>query len=201
MKTKKALSTIAIGLLVLLLFPACFGIRRIDVFEPVYLSYENLRKSVEIEEPRDISRTGKIYVKDLFLFINEYHEGVHVLDNSDPENPDIIAFIPIPGNVDIAVQGNILYADSYVDLVAIDISDPTASAEVDRIEGIFDYPYWSPWFDEVYSWDDYYEPVEKDMGIVVDWQKKATRIDLVVLSTIDYAACFFRISPARQLYA
>ena len=179
MKRKNVISTIGIGLLVILLFPACTAVRRIDVYEPVYLSYENLRKSIEIGEPRDISRTGKIYVKDSYLFINEYHEGVHVLDNSDPANPEIIAFIPIPGNVDIAVQGSILYADSYVDLVAIDISDPAASTEVDRIEEIFDYPYWSPWFDDVFSWDNYYEPVDEDMGVVVSWQKTATRIDLV----------------------
>ena len=33
-------------------------------------------------------------------------------------------FIDIPGSIDIAVKGNILYADLYTDLVALDISNP-----------------------------------------------------------------------------
>jgi hypothetical protein len=38
----------------------------------------------------------------------------------------------LPGNVDIAVKGTMLYADFYSDLVAIDISDPK-NAKVKKI--------------------------------------------------------------------
>ena len=34
------------------------------------------------------------------------------------------AFLSIPGNLDIAIKGNILYADMYSDLLALDITDP-----------------------------------------------------------------------------
>ncbi len=37
----------------------------------------------------------------------------------------------------MAVRGNILFADSYVDLVAIDITDIDNPVEISRIENIF----------------------------------------------------------------
>ena len=64
---------------------------------------------------------GKIYFKEGYIFINEELKGIHVIDNRNPENPQNIGFIEIPGNVDIAIKNNTLYADSYIDLGAIDI--------------------------------------------------------------------------------
>jgi hypothetical protein len=80
---------------------------------------------------------GKIYVKGNLLFVNELAEGIHVIDNANPSQPELIGFIVIPGNVDIAIRGNVLYADSQNDLVAIDIADPTNASEITRIEDMF----------------------------------------------------------------
>ena len=38
----------------------------------------------------------------------------YYVDVSDPADPQNIAFITIPGNVDIAIKENVLYADSYI---------------------------------------------------------------------------------------
>ena len=38
---------------------------------PVYLSYDDLRKSVAIEKDVDIKNPGKIYFKDNYIFIVE----------------------------------------------------------------------------------------------------------------------------------
>src|SRR5690606_38062999 len=46
------------------------------------------------------------------------------IDNADPTDPRFISFIPIPGNVDIAVSGNYLYADMFTDMLTINIEDP-----------------------------------------------------------------------------
>ena len=51
-------------------------------------------------------------------------KGIHILDNTTPANPKNVAFIDIPGNMDLAVKGDILYADLYTDLVTLDISNP-----------------------------------------------------------------------------
>ena len=50
---------------------------------------------------------------------------------------ELIGFIVIPGNVDIAIRENVLYADSQNDLIVIDITDPTNASEITRIEDMF----------------------------------------------------------------
>src|SRR5690606_23438324 len=59
------------------------------------------------------------------------------IDNRNPESPLKVGFIEIPGNIDMAVNGDILYVDSYLDLVGIDISNPLAPAEVSRVNDVF----------------------------------------------------------------
>lgn len=104
---------------------------------PVYMGLDEFRGAVKTTGPRALVNPGKIYFKDNFIFVNEFHEGVHVINNANPSAPETVAFVQIPGNVDIAVRNNILYADSYIDLVAIDISDPANPVEVDRVKDAF----------------------------------------------------------------
>lgn len=106
---------------------------------PEYMSYDDLRSSFCILPPEDIQRAGKIYFKDDFIFINEYQKGIHVINNADPYNPQKVSFIEIPGNIDMAIKGDKLYADSYIDLLTIDISNMDDIKEVDRDEEVFPY--------------------------------------------------------------
>ncbi len=106
---------------------------------PEYMSYSDLRSSFCVLPPEEVSKPGKIYFKDDFIFINEYQKGIHIINNSDPSNPQNVSFIEIPGNVDMAVKGNMLYADSYIDLLTIDISNMDDIKEVDRDEDVFPY--------------------------------------------------------------
>ena len=112
-----------------------------DVYDPVYLSYSDLRKPVTSTTPAPLSRTeaGKIYLYGNFILYNKRNQGIHVVDNSNPASPINFKFIPVPGNIDIAVKDNILYVDSYIDLVAIDISDVNNIHEVNRVQSIFPY--------------------------------------------------------------
>ncbi len=106
---------------------------------PIYLSYEKLREPITGDEPRELTQIGKIYIYKNYLLVNSRNEGIHIFDNSNPSSPKNLLFLEIPGNVDIAVKKNILYADSFIDLVAIDISDMNNVREVDRIEDLFPY--------------------------------------------------------------
>lgn len=106
---------------------------------PVYMTYDELRSSFKVAEATTIIQPGKIYFKDDYIFVNEYQKGIHVVNNTNPSNPIVEKFIEIPGNVDMAVKGNMLYADSYVDLLTIDISDLTNIIEVDRDTNVFPY--------------------------------------------------------------
>lgn len=96
-----------------------------------------MRTQVKAESARELDRPGKIYVKGDYLFINEIKKGIHVINNSDPGNPRFVSFINIPGNGDIAVRDQILYADSFSDLVALDISDPENAKETGRVKDVF----------------------------------------------------------------
>lgn len=125
----------------LLVFSSC-GDKQLQTFtanDPVYLPYDELRASFQIITDRDMIRPGKIYFMEPYMYINEYQEGIHVVDLSDPTQPKLSAFISIPGNVDMAIRNNVLYADSYVDLVLVDISNPTQPTLIQRLEDIFEY--------------------------------------------------------------
>lgn len=106
---------------------------------PIYMSYNELRKAVKVESSIPLKEPGKIYFKDNYIFINEYMKGIHIIDISDPASPTPLSFINIPGNVDMAIKDNILYADSYIDIVLIDISNPTAPVETNRMDSILMY--------------------------------------------------------------
>lgn len=150
----------------------CSDTERVWGFSPIYLSYAELRTPVMAEDPVDIGTTGKIYVKDSYIYINELYEGIHVIDNADPSSPQKIAFIPIPGNVDMAIKGTTLYADSYVDLVAIDIADPLNAVEVARIEDALPYITPWPWIEEDFVAGSPVETPDESIGVVVGWERK-----------------------------
>lgn len=106
-------------------------------YEPIYKSLDEIRQPIAAESSRDLKYPGKIYLYHNYLLINEKFEGIHVIDNNDPSNPVNVGFIKIEGNVDMAVKGNILYADSYIDLLTIDISDINNPQMLDRDEDVF----------------------------------------------------------------
>jgi len=139
---------------------------------PVYLSYIDVRSAVKMTTEREMNNPGKIYFKDQYIFINEKMEGVHVYDVSDPANPQNKGFIEIPGNVDIAIKDNILYADSYVDLVSIDVSSFSAIKEVGRVQKVF--PYTLPTYDTKYP----IAKLDETKGIVTEWEIKSVRQEL-----------------------
>ncbi len=134
-----------------------------DLNHPVYMSYEELRAAVEETQPGEIHNPGKIYLYEDYILVNEVREGIHVIDNSDPSSPVVKSFIRIPGNIDMAIRNNILFADSYVDLVAIDISDLDNISELARFEDIF------TWDLPPYGSGSRVGTVDPSLGVVVDW--------------------------------
>ena len=115
----------------------CTETRTSRRYVPITLTADQVRKGVGVENARVLTKPGKIYTKDGYLFINELKEGIHIIDNHNPSAPAFVAFLRIPGNGDMAIRNNILYADSYMDLVALDITDPKAVREVNRVQNVF----------------------------------------------------------------
>ncbi len=141
--------------------------------EPVYITYEDLREGIKTSEEKPLEVPGKIYFKDNFIFINELMKGVHVYDNSNPASPVYKTFIEIPGNVDIAIKGSLLYADSYVDLVAIDVSSLDNPVEKHRLKDVFSY--------QVPPTNNDYRmgQIDYTKGVVVEWELKEVKEELI----------------------
>lgn len=110
-------------------------------YDPIYLNYDQIRVDIKSEEGRELNNPGNIYSYKNYLLINEIREGIHVYDNTDPTNPVNLAFISIPGNVDMAIQDDVLFADNYMDVISIDISDPLNPILQDREEDVYQ-EYW-----------------------------------------------------------
>lgn len=102
------------------------------IYIPVYKSADLVRSEIRSEPARPVKNAGKIFVKGNYIFLNEQDKGVHIIDNTNPASPVNVSFINIAGNLDLAVKGDILYADLFTDLVAIDISNPL-DAKVKKI--------------------------------------------------------------------
>lgn len=115
----------------------CEVTREYVYYEPVYTTVEEIRNEISLLPAQPVSSVGALYFKDDILYVNEPGKGIHIVNNTDPANPVILKFLNIPGNYDLAIKGNTLYADSYVDLVAFDISDISDIHEVNRVEGVF----------------------------------------------------------------
>ncbi|MDP4213559.1 MAG: hypothetical protein Q8926_13110 [Bacteroidota bacterium] len=105
---------------------------------PVYETLTQARSVIKAGGGSPLQAPGKIVVYKNYIFLNEESKGVHVVDNTNPALPKNISFINIPGNIDISVKDDILYADeAYGDLVAIDIKNPSRAVVKKYIPQIF----------------------------------------------------------------
>ncbi len=131
------------------------------VYEPVYKIKAEVQLNIKSNASRLIENPGKIYTIGHYIFLNEIDKGIHVIDNTNPSLPVNKFFIDIPGNMDIAVKGKMLYADMYDDLVTLDITDP-ANVKVKKIvEGVFPERNWGKGF-----------AINNGNQVITDWIKK-----------------------------
>jgi len=132
---------------------------------PVYISMEEA-DTIKSLPPQPVDQLGKIYYKDNLIYVGEQGRGVHIVDNTNPEEPNRIGFIQIPGNKDISIKGNLMYADNFRDLLTIDISDMNNVIEIDRIADVYaEIPQSYPVFHE-----GYFECANPSQGLVMKWE-------------------------------
>ncbi|ARS41511.1 hypothetical protein CA265_18370 [Sphingobacteriaceae bacterium GW460-11-11-14-LB5] len=129
------------ALLLLLVFAVFTGCKK-DEYEMIQIA-----KMISVQQMRALpvgmtkaipaKRTGKIYIYNDYLFINEPNEGIHIYNNANPSAPVNMGFLKIPGNVDLAIRNNILYADNFIDLLAFDLSNMGNIKQVKRVTDVF----------------------------------------------------------------
>lgn len=136
------LSLAAVATVGAFLFQACLKdtvATKYKVYIPVYTLKSTVLASINSPASQPINKAGQLYIKDKYIYLNEPEKGIHVIDNSDPTHPSPIAFLAIPGNDNVAIRGNILYADMYNDLLALDITDPRHAIIVGSLHNAFPY--------------------------------------------------------------
>ncbi len=92
-----------------------------SAYQPILMERSALENSISFVDGKPLRNTGKIYYKDNYIYISEKYEGVHIINNEDPQNPQNVGFITAPGCIDMAIKGNTLFIDNAIDLVAIDL--------------------------------------------------------------------------------
>ena len=172
---------------VLFLFQGCVKDKithTYTILTPIYQTKTEVFGNIKSNAPKTVQSPGKVFIYGQYIFLNEVDKGVHVIDNSNPSNPVEKAFIDIPGNIDIAVKGNTLYADMYDDLVAIDISNPLQAKLVKDIPGVFPERTYSGGF------------VAAQGLVIVGWTRKDTTVE--VSPSKDYIVYDYTLANAAN---
>ena len=135
-------------LLFLISITSCIYIRNDDddvitepyesAYEPIIITRSEFENSTALSNAIANEKSGKIYLKDNFLIINEVNKGFHIYNNSNPENPIKIGFLKVLGSTDLSIKGDVAYANNAVDLIAIKINTTFNEIEVTkRIRNVF----------------------------------------------------------------
>ncbi len=136
----------------------CSNSRSFIVYDPVFRTLAAIRAvTPQYQAARPLKNPGKIYFYGDFVLINEQKEGIHIFDNTNPQSPQNKGFIAIEGNVDMAIKEDVLFADSYMDLLSINIKDYTKPQLLRRVENSFQG----------------FFPVSEQRGFIVNYTKRA----------------------------
>ena len=162
------LKSTALLLFAALVMPGCLKdtcTRTYTLLTPVYKTMQQVRANIRNAPSQQIESPGKLFMYGNYIFLNEVDKGVHVIDNSNPAQPVNKYFINIPGNVDVAVRGNILYADMYSDMVTIDISNPSAV----QLKGVVNNAFPERRYNNGF--------VADTALVIVNWERKDTMVE------------------------
>ena len=135
-----------------------------------------------LKDPMTPVNVGKVVVDGKYLFMNEYGKGIHVFDNSKPENPVNRIFISIPGNRDFFQKNLVFLADNGTNVVSIDakviedvvLNGKTLKDLVDvnktievlaSTKNVFKYPQFPPQINI------FFECPDTTKGLIVEWEK------------------------------
>jgi hypothetical protein len=143
--------------------------RTYTLYTPVYQTLSEVRANMKSNSPKELHSPGKLYIYGHYIFLNELNQGIHIIDNSQPSNPTNVAFINIPGNVDLAVKGNTMYADSYGDLITFDITNPRQVVVKKTLDKVFP--------NRVGYYQNYASGDPDSIKLITDWLARDTTVD------------------------
>lgn len=149
--------------------PSFENVDLVEGFRPEYISVKEAEEIVTMPA-QTLNNPGKITIYRHYLFINELGKGVHIFDNTAPDDPKPLSFLKIAGNIDIAIKEDILYADNVADLIALDISNIGDIRIRKRIKDVFISQMAIPPQTRTY-----FECPDPSKGVVIGWKRALLR--------------------------
>ncbi len=131
---------------------------------PIYVDLVELENIGNLP-PQEIENSGSIFLLDTLFFMLEQGKGIHVYGISDPTNAAGLTFIKMPAITAFTVANNRIYADSWRDLVTIDISNLMAVEVRSRQLGVFEPLLYPPLYNGIF------ECVDESQGAVAGWEE------------------------------
>jgi hypothetical protein len=141
---------------------------RSQVWVPVYMPLNNNVTEVTIQDKQPTENAGKIYAYRNYILQNEQYKGFHIIDNSNPGDPQKVGFLKVPFSTEIAIKNNYLYTNSVSDLLVININNVMQPTLIKKIPNTF--PLTNQEHPPISGV--YFECVDKSKGIVVNWELK-----------------------------
>lgn len=109
-----------------------------EINEPVLRAVGEIRQAGAFTAPKKMTEMGKMCFYKDYLYVSAPGEGIHIIDNRQPSAPCAVGFVELPGTYELAIRADRLYADSYIDLVWFDLSDPARPQVKGRVENVFE---------------------------------------------------------------
>jgi hypothetical protein len=131
--------------------------------KPVYIPKSELGQITNLA-PQPIAQTGTIYLIDTLFLLLEYKRGIHVFSIRDTAMTQSLTFWQVPAITDFSISGSRLYADSWKDLVTIDISNVLTIKEIARAKDSFT-PIMYP-----VLYQGIFECVDESRGVLIGWE-------------------------------
>jgi len=142
----------------------------VEIFgmSPEYIMLEE--GQILSKEPKPYEDLSNFIVYGDYLLLVDRGNGVHVVDNQNPNMPIDISFIEMPGTIGVvAIQDNLVISLANY-LITVDISDYTNAYIINIFEiensaqGFGLYPL---------DYNGYFECAMPEKGIVYDWVRKS----------------------------
>lgn len=144
---------------------------------PETISREEWRKEpLQLKNSSALKNPGKIYRYGNYLYVNEINEGIHVYDNTTPSSPIEIGFIELFLNTELAIYNDVMFANSYSDLILLDVSNPSSIKELNRLKNVFDVNFSS--ISSGYNYNYSRESIDLSSVVVTGWKVEEVRREI-----------------------
>lgn len=148
---------------------------------PVTLSWDAMRTDITpiYGNERALVRPGKVHVKAPYLFVIDTYRGLHVFDQTDPQNPIRLVYLPIIGITDISLNGDVAYVNNFTDLLSIPLENlfngTLISSDISRLEHAFTSPPYTQFIPSPIQLEgehDKYDDYLRTFSSGLDWPEK-----------------------------